>query len=162
MEEEILPIDIEAFDAMLQEIATGLEMAAVRYHHLRALLPQLPVHEIPQMVEAMPLVYTKPMPPALISILKEVGPEQVLDYAIEGEAKTTSSQQLHLKYGLQQAHTEKVLRGSASKGGSFYSKATVKPKQEAAPKTAPSTKPKAKVEVKENPKDGCIEVGSSS
>ena len=91
MEEEILPIDVEAFDATLKEIVTGLEMVAVGYHHLRALLPQLQVHEVPQIVEAMPLVYTEPLPPALISILKEVGPEQVLDYAIEGEAKTTSS-----------------------------------------------------------------------
>ena len=48
MEEEILPIDIEAFDATLKEIVTGLEMAAIGYHHLRALLPQLPVHEIPK------------------------------------------------------------------------------------------------------------------
>ena len=72
MEEEILPIDVEAFDATLREIATGLEMAAIGYHHLRALLPQLPVHEIPQVVEATPLVCTEPMPPALISILKEV------------------------------------------------------------------------------------------
>ena len=101
MEEEILPIDVEAFDATLKEIAMGLEMAAVGYHHLRALLPQLLVHEVPQIVEAMPLIYTEPMLPALISILKEVGPEQVLDYAIEGEAKTTSSQQPCLKYGLQ-------------------------------------------------------------
>ena len=73
MEDEVLPIDVEAFDAALKEIAMGLEMAAVGYHHLRALLLQLLVHEIPQMVEAMPLVYAKPMPPALISILKEVG-----------------------------------------------------------------------------------------
>ena len=72
MEEKILPIDVEAFDAVLKEISTGLEMAAIGYHHLRAL-------------------YTEPMPPTLISILKEVGLEQVLDYAIEGEAKTTSS-----------------------------------------------------------------------
>ena len=91
MEEEILPIDIKAFDVALKEIATGLEMAAIRYHHLRALLPQLLVHEIPQMVEAMPFVYTEPMPPSLISIPKEVGLERVLDYTIEGEAKTTSS-----------------------------------------------------------------------
>ena len=162
MEEEILPIDVEAFDAALKEIATGLEMAAIRYHHLRALLPQLLVHEVPQMVKATPLVYTKPMPPALISILKEVGLERVLDYNIEGEAKTTSSQQLRHKHGLQRACTEKVLQGSTSKGGSFYSKmkkeATVKPKQEVAPRT----KTKAKVEVKENPKESCIEVGSSS
>ena len=41
MEEEILPIDVEAFDATLKEIAMGLEMAAIGYHHLRALLPQL-------------------------------------------------------------------------------------------------------------------------
>ena len=75
MEEEILPIDVEAFDAALKELAMGLEMVAIRYHHLRALLPQLPVHEIPQIVEATPLVYTEPMSPALISILKEVGPE---------------------------------------------------------------------------------------
>ena len=100
MEEEILPIHVEAFDATLKEIVTGLEMAAIGYHHLRALLPQLPVHEISQMVEATPLVYTEPMPPVLISILKEVGPERVLDYTIEGEAKTTSSQQLCLKHGL--------------------------------------------------------------
>ena len=91
MEEEILPIDVKAFDAALKEIAMSLEMVTIGYHHLRALLPQLPVHEIPQIVEAMPLVYTEPMPPALISILKEVGLERVLDYAIEGEAKITSS-----------------------------------------------------------------------
>ena len=56
--------------------------------------------------------------------------------------------------------------GQRNKGGSFYSKmkkeATMKPKQEAAPKTAPRTKLKAKVEVKENPEESCIEVGSSS
>ena len=75
MEEEILPVDVEAFDAALKETVMGLEMVAIGYHHLRALLPQLLVHEIPQMVEAMPLVYTKPMPPALKIILKEVGPE---------------------------------------------------------------------------------------
>ena len=54
MEKEILPVDAEAFVATLKEIAMGLEMVAIGYHHLRALLPQLPVHEIRQIVEAMP------------------------------------------------------------------------------------------------------------
>ena len=55
IEEEILPIDVEAFDATLKEIVMDLEMVAIGYHHLRALLPHLPVHEIPQMVEVFSL-----------------------------------------------------------------------------------------------------------
>ena len=73
MEEEMVHVDVEAFDTALYEVATGLEMAALGYHNLCALLPQLPVHEVPKVLESMPLIYTEPMPNALINILKDIG-----------------------------------------------------------------------------------------
>ena len=122
MEEEMVHVDIKAFDTALNEVTTGLEMAALGYHNLHALLPQLPIHEVPKVLESMPLIYTEPMPNVLINILKDISPEKVLDHAIAGEVKTKSSHHLRMKYSLQRAQTEKVLHGMASKGGSFYSK----------------------------------------
>ena len=122
MKEETVHVNTKVFDTALNEVATGLEMAALGYHNLHALLPQLPIHEVPKVLESTPLIYTEPMPNALINILKDISPEKVLYHAIAREAKTTSSHQLRMTYGLQRVQTEKVLCGMASKGGSFYSK----------------------------------------
>ena len=132
-------------------------MVALGYTNLQALLPQLPVHEVPKVLESMPLVYTDPMPYTLIKALEDIGPEKVLDHIIAGELKTTSSQQIQSKYGLTRARTERVLLGTTSKGGSFYSKL----KKEGGKMTTSSKTSKVKKEVKAEPSDRCIEVSSS-
>ena len=66
-------------------------MAALGYINLRALLPQLPVHEVPKVLESTPLVYTDSMLHTLIKALKDIGPKKVFDHIIAGESKTTSS-----------------------------------------------------------------------
>ena len=118
MEDDIMQVDV---GAALNEISTGLEIAALGYTNLWALLPQLPVHEVPKVLESTPLVYMDPMPHPLIKALRDIGPEKVLDHIIIGESKSTSSHQICLKYRLTRARTERVLRWTMSKGGSFYS-----------------------------------------
>ena len=156
MEDNIMEVDVGAFDAALNEISTGLEMAALGYTNLWALLPQLPVHEVLKVLESTSLVYTDPMPHPLIKVLRDMGPEKVLDHIITGESKTTSSHQIRLKYGLTRAMTERVLMGTTSKSGSFYSKL----KKEGGKTTANSKASKVKKEVKMEPSDSCIEVSS--
>ena len=156
MEDDIMQVDAGAFDAALNEIFTGLEMAALGYTNLWALLPQLPVHEVPKVLESTPPVYTDPMPHPLIEALRDIGPEKVLDHIIAGESKTTSSHQICLKYRLTRARTGRVLMGTMSKGSNFYSKL----KKEGGKTTASSKAPKVKKEVKMEHSDNCIEVSS--
>ena len=154
MEEETVHVNTKAFDT---------EMATLGYHNLLALLPQLPVHEVPKVQESTPLIYTGPMPNAQINILKDIIPKKVLDHVIAREAKTTRSHQLRMKYGLQRAWTEKVLHSMAIKGGSFYSKLKKGGQDKKDIKAESRTKAKVKTEVKkEQDKESCIELGSSS
>ena len=149
-----MQVDVGAFDAALNEISTGLEMAALGYTNLWALLPHLHVHEVQKVLESTPQENMDPMPHPLIKALRDIGPEKVLDHIIAGESKYTSSHQIRLKYGLTRARTERVLMGTMGKGGSFYSKL----KKEGGKTTISSKASKVKKEVKMEPSDSCIEV----
>ena len=47
MVEELTKVDIHKFNQVLENISSGLKQATESYDNLRALLPQLPVHEVP-------------------------------------------------------------------------------------------------------------------
>ena len=147
MEDDIVQVDIEAFDAALNEISTGLEMAALGYTNLWVLLPQLSIHEVLKVLKSTPLVYTDPMLHTLIKAWKDIGPQKVLDHIITGESKTTSSHQICSKYGLTRARTERVLLGTMSKGGSFCSKLKKKRRKTTASSKVSKVKKEVKVEL---------------
>ena len=74
MVEELTKVDDQEFDQVLENIPSGLKQAAEGYDKLRTLLPQLPVPEVPKLVETGPTIYTQPMPVPLISMQTEMGP----------------------------------------------------------------------------------------
>ena len=57
------------FDASLVKITTGLKQAAEGFEELQALLPNIPVTEIPKLVEEVPLPYLTLMSKALVQAL---------------------------------------------------------------------------------------------
>ena len=74
MVEELTKVVIHKFDPVLENISSGFKQATEGYDNLRALLPQLPVHEVPKLAETVPAIYTQPLPAPLISMLMEMGP----------------------------------------------------------------------------------------
>ena len=78
MVEELTKVDVQKFDQVLENIFTSLKQAAEGYDNLMTLLPQLPVHEVPELIETIPAVYTQPMPASLISMLTEMGPKEAM------------------------------------------------------------------------------------
>ena len=70
------------FDASLIKITTGLRQAAEGFKELRTLLQNIPVTEIPKLVEEVPLPYLTPMSKALVQALQSVGEERLIDLAL--------------------------------------------------------------------------------
>ena len=70
------------FDASLVKIPTGLKQAAEGFEELRMLLPNIPITEIPKLVEEVPLPYLTPMSKALVQTLQSVGEERLIDLAL--------------------------------------------------------------------------------
>ena len=86
---------------MLEDISSGLKQAAEGYDYLQALLPQLPVHEVPKLAETIPAIYTQPMPAPLISMLMEMGPKEVMYSVVRNKvAEGTPVWQLWIAYRL--------------------------------------------------------------
>ena len=58
MVEELTKVDVHEFDEVLENISAALKQAAQGYDNLRTLLPQLPVHEVPKLVETSCNIHT--------------------------------------------------------------------------------------------------------
>ena len=61
------------FDASLEKITTGLKQAAEGFEELQTLLLNIPVTDIPKLVEEVPLPYLTLMSKALVQALKVLG-----------------------------------------------------------------------------------------
>ena len=121
MEEELTKVDVQEFNTVLETISSGLKQAAEGYDNLQTLLPRLPVHKVLQVAETIPAIYTKPLPPQLISMLTEMGPKEVMYQVIRHKvAKGTPVRQLWNSYRLTRSMTSRALTGEGYKGGSWY------------------------------------------
>ena len=121
MVEELTKVDVQDFDQVLENISPGLKQAAEGYDNLRTLLPQLPVHEVPKLIETIPAVYTQPMLAPLISMLTEMGPKEAMYSIIRNKVvEGIPIHQLWTAYGLTRSMTSRALTGEGYKGGTWY------------------------------------------
>ena len=121
MVEELTKVDINEFNEVLENISVGLKQAAQGYDNLRTLLPQLPVHAVPKLVETVPAIYTQPLPAPLISMLTEMGPKEAMYSIIRNKvAEGTAAHQLWTAYGLTCSMTMRALKGEGYKGSTWY------------------------------------------
>ena len=70
------------FDTSLVKITTSLKQAAEGFEELWTLLPSIPVTEIPQLVEEVPLPYLTLMSKVLVQALQGVEEERPIDLAL--------------------------------------------------------------------------------
>ena len=70
------------FDASLVKITTELKQTAEGFEELRMLLPNIPVTDIPKLVEEVPLPYITLMSKALVQALQSVREERLIDLAL--------------------------------------------------------------------------------
>ena len=70
------------FDTSLVKITTGLKQAAEGFEELWKMLPNIPVTDIPKLVEEVPLPYLTPMSKVLVQALQSVGEERLIDLAL--------------------------------------------------------------------------------
>ena len=109
------------FDASLVKITTGLKQAAEDFEELRMLLPNIPVTDIPKLVEEVPLPYLTLMSKALVQALQSVGEERLIDLALQEEYDKGASQvSLMFKYGITRHQLHKIITGASRPGGSQY------------------------------------------
>ena len=109
------------FDASLVKITTGLKQAAEGFKELQMLLPNIPVTEMPKLVEEVPLPYLTPMSKALVQALKSVGEERLIDLALHEEYNKGASQvSLMVKYSVTRNWLYKIITGASRPGGSQY------------------------------------------
>ena len=108
------------FDTSLVKITTGLKQAAEGFEELRKMLPNIPVTDIPKLVE-VPLPYLTPMSKALVQALQSVGEEKLIDLALREEYDKGASQvSLILKYGVTRNRLHKIITEASRPGGSQY------------------------------------------
>ena len=121
------------FDASLVKITTGLKQAAEGFEELRTLLSNIPVTDIPKLIEEVPLPYLTPMSKALVQALQSVGEERLIDLALREEYdKGASRVSLMFKYGITRNWLHKIITGVSRPGGSQYQQ-TVKKEMEEKP-----------------------------
>ena len=82
LEDDFETVNSLMFDASLVKITTGLKQAAEGFEELWMLLPNIPITEIPKLVEEVPLPYLTPMSKALVQALQSVGKERLIDLAL--------------------------------------------------------------------------------
>ena len=117
------------FDASLVKITTGLKQAAEGFEELRMLLPNIPVTEIPKLVEEVPLPYLTPMSKVLVQALQSVGEERLIDLALREEYDKGASQvSLMFKHGVTRNRLHKIITGASRTGGSQYQQTIKKEK----------------------------------
>ena len=131
-------------DTSLVKITTGLKQAAEGFEELWKMLPNIPVTDIPKLVEEVPLPYLTPMSKALVQALQSVGEERLIDLALQEEYDKGASQvSLMLKYGVTRNQLHKIITGASRPGGSQYQQ-TVKKEM----KDKPAIKKKKGIQVK--------------
>ena len=109
------------FDASLVKITTGLKQAAEGFKELWTLLPNIPVTDIPKLIEEVPLPYLTLMSKALVQALQSVGEERLIDLALQEEYDKGASQvSLMLKYGVTRNWLHKIITGASRPRGSQY------------------------------------------
>ena len=102
------------FDASLVKITTGLKQAAEGFEELRMLLPNIPITEVPKLVEEVPLPYLTPMLKALVQALQSVGEERLIDLALREEYDKGATQvSLMIKYGITRNRLHKIITGAS-------------------------------------------------
>ena len=107
------------FDASLVKITTGLKQAAEGFEELQMLLPNIPITEIPKLVEEVPLPYLTLMSKVLVQALQSVGEERLIDLALREEYDKGASQvSLMFKYGITRNWLHKIITGASRQGGS--------------------------------------------
>ena len=115
------------FDASLVKITTRLKQAAEGFKELRKLLPNIPVTDIPKLVEEVPLPYLTPMSKVLVQALQSVGEKRLIDLALREEYDKGASQvSLMLKYGVTRNRLHKIITGASRPGGTQYQHAVKK------------------------------------
>ena len=119
------------FDASLVKITTGLKQAAEGFEELQTLLPNIPVTDIPKLVEEVPLPYLNLMSKALIQALQSVGEQRQIDLALREEYDKGASQvSLMLKYSVTRNLLHKIIMGASRPGGSQYQQTVKKEMKE--------------------------------
>ena len=132
--ESMLDDDIETvnplmFDASLVKITIGLRQAAEGFKELRTLLPNIPITELPKLVEDVPLPYLTLMLKVLVQALQSVGEERLIDLALRKEYDKGASQvSLMVKYGITRNRLHKIIMGASRPGGSQYQQTIKKEK----------------------------------
>ena len=129
------------FNASLVKITTGLKQAAEGFEELQTLLLNIPVTEIPKLVEEVPLPYLTSMSKALVQALQSVGEERLIDLALREEYDRGASQvSLMIKYGVTRNWLHKIIMGASRPRGSQY--------QQTIKKEKPATQKKKGLQVK--------------
>ena len=132
--ESLLDDDFETvnplmFDVSLVKITTGLRQAAEGFEELRTLLLNIPITELPKLVEEVPLPYLTLMSKALVQALQSVGEERLIDLALREEYDKGASQvSLMVKYGITRNRLHKIIMGASRPGGSQYQQTIKKEK----------------------------------
>ena len=145
-EESMLDDDFETvnplmFDASLGKITTGLKQAAEGFEELWTLLPNIPVTEVPKLVEKVPLPYLTLMSKALVQALQSVGEERLIDLALREEYDKGASQvSLMIKYSVTRNRLHKIIMGASRPRGSQY--------QQTIKKEKPAIRKKKELQVK--------------
>ena len=119
------------FNASLVKITTGLKQAAEGFEELQMLLPNIPVTDIPKLVEEVPLPYLTLMSKALVQALQSVGEERLIDLALREEYDKGASQvSLMFKYSVTRNRLHKIITGTSRPGGSQYQQTVKKEMKE--------------------------------
>ena len=119
LDDDFETINPPMFDTSLVKITTGLKQAAEGFEELWTLLPNIPVTEIPKLVEEVPLPYLTLMSKVLVQALQSVGEERLIDLALQEEYDRGASQvSLMFKYGITRNRLHKIITGASRLGGS--------------------------------------------
>ena len=111
------------FNTSLVKITTGLKQAAEGFEELQMLLPNIPVTDIPKLVEEVPLPYLTPMSKALVQALQSVGEERLIDLRLREEYDKGASQvSLMFKYGVTRNQLHKIIMGASRPEGPSISR----------------------------------------
>ena len=109
------------FDTSLVKITTRLKQAAEGFEELQKMLPNIPVTDIPKLIEEVPLPYLTLMSKALVLALQNVGEERLIDLVLQEEYDKGASQvSLMLKYGVTRNQLHKIITGASRPRGSQY------------------------------------------
>ena len=131
------------FKASLVKITTGLKQAAEGFEELQMLLPNIPITEVPKLVEEVPLPYLTPMLKALVQALQSVGEERLIDLALREEYDKGASQvSLMIKYGITRNRLHKIIMGASRPGGPSISRLSRKKNLQSRRRRNSGSKPK--------------------